>query len=67
MSSIIKNSETELNLLTIIEAGYKYIVPHSYYSNMQLYLLQYDLMSAWYNLLSESDRKRIERIRVNLN
>src|SRR5258706_9590335 len=52
---------------SIIEADYKYIVPHALYSNMQLYLLQHDQVKKWYDQLSKLDREKVRRISIHLN
>ena len=53
---------TENSIHSIVEAGYKYVMPSSLYSNMRLYLVQYPLVSGWYKQLTEDDREKVERV-----
>ena len=61
-SEINNNPETDVH--AIIEAGYKYVMPHSLYGKMKLYLVQYVLMSRWYRQLSDDDRQKVQRLNV---
>jgi hypothetical protein len=47
---------------TISEGEYKYVVPHSLYYKLQLYLLKYDLISGWYKNLDDKERKIVQII-----
>jgi hypothetical protein len=51
---------SEICFHTIIEGEYKYIVPHSLYNNLQLYLLKFDMISSWYKNLTDADRRNVQ-------
>ena len=59
------NAETGVH--TIVEAGYKYVMPFSLYSHMRLYLLQYVLVSRWYKQLNDDDREKVQRVSAYTN
>jgi hypothetical protein len=53
---------SELCFHTMNEGEFKYIVPHSLYHKLQLYLLQFDLISNWYKNLADADREKIQKV-----
>ena len=56
---------SELCFHTMNEGEYNYIVPHSLYQKLQMYLLQFDLISNWYKNLADTDREKIQKVGVN--
>jgi len=60
----VKSPNAGTDLHVIVEAGYKYMIPHYLYKNLQLYLLKYDLMDSWYKQLSDKDCQKVQRLTV---
>jgi hypothetical protein len=61
-----KEIAPEVCFHTFNEGEFKYIVPHSLYNKLQLYLLQFDVLSSWYKNLTDSDREKIQKVGAHL-
>jgi hypothetical protein len=62
MHFLTQEISSEVCFHTISEGEYKYVVPHSLYHKLQLYLLKYDLISNWYKNLDDKERKIVQII-----
>ena len=67
MHFLTQEVSSEVCFHTITEGEYKYVVPHSLYNDLQLYLLRFDLMSSWYKNLDDNDRKNVQIVGEHIN